>query len=131
MFNAEAWRQIFSVQSAAWTATAFIFLFTVRMWNGAPAMFAQWVAWRRARADEKAADWQRLREENQRIDARCQRLEAAEERCREELAGVKQRLASLEGWLAGQGQAHQEAAGVVALERLEHHKEKEKKDQQQ
>lgn len=118
MVDGSALAQIFSLQSAAWTATALLFLFLVRMWNGAPAMFAQWVAWRRARSEEKAADWTRLRDENKRLDDRCIRLEAAEERCRTELNGVKERLSSLEGYMAGQGRASQEAAGIVAIERL-------------
>lgn len=86
-------------------------LLVLRMWNGAPAMFAQWIAYRRAKAEEKAADWSRLRDH-------CTFLIEAEERCRVELNEVKGRLASLEGWMAGQGQARQEAAGVVALDRL-------------
>lgn len=122
MVDALALKQIFSLESAAWITVAIIFLLVVRMWNGAPAMFEQWIAWRRARAEHKAAEWGRLLNENKRIDERCIRLEAAEERCRSELLEVKERLASLEGYMAGQGKASQEAAGVVALERLSHSK---------
>lgn len=111
MVDALALRQIFSLESAAWIAVAIIFLFVVRMWNGAPAMFEQWIAYKRAKAEEKSADWARLRDH-------CSFLMKAEENCRSELNEVKGRLATLEGYMAGQGKASQEAAGVVALERL-------------
>lgn len=118
MVDALAVKDILSIEGAAWTGLAIFALFVVRMWNGAPAMFEQWIAWRRARAEHKAAEWGRLLNENKRIDERCIRLEAAEERCRSELIEVKERLASLEGYMAGQGRASQEAAGIVAIERL-------------
>jgi hypothetical protein len=109
----------FSLEGAAWTATAFIGLLVVRVWNGSPAMFAQWIAYRRAKAEERASDWTRLRNDNARLDERCQRLEIAEERCREELANVKARVCALEGYELGKGKARQDAAGIVAVERLE------------
>jgi hypothetical protein len=117
MADASVLRQLFSVESAAWTITALVSLFVLRMWNGAPAMFAQWIAYKRAKAEEKASDWSRLRDH-------CNFLIEAEERCRVELNEVKSRLASLEGWMAGQGQARQEAAGIVAAERLSKEKHK-------
>jgi len=122
--DGSALKQIFSIESAAWTITALVSLFILRMWNGAPAMFAQWIAYRKAKAEEKAASYTRLNAENERLDARCIRLEEAEERCRSELGGVKQRLATLEGYMAGQGKASQEAAGIVAIERLKQDKPK-------
>lgn len=113
-----ALKQIFSIQSAAWAVVALLFLFAVRMWNGAPAMLQQWIAWRQAKAAEKAADWNRLRDE-------ISRLSEAEKRCREDYAelhrqhmDVIERLKTLEGYHMGQGRASQEAAGVVALDRL-------------
>jgi hypothetical protein len=116
MADGNALDQIFSVPTAAWTSTALFGLFVWRMWNGAPAMFAQWIAYKRAKAEEKAADWSRLRDH-------CNFLMDAEERCRSELNEVKSRLATLEGYMAGQGAARQEAAGVVALDRLKDKKE--------
>lgn len=118
MVDGQALQQIFSLESAAWSAVGLLFLFVIRLWNGSPAMFAQWIAYRRARAEEKAADWLRLREE-------IGRLAEAEERCRKDFRAlhaehmrVLERIASLEGYMAGQGQARNEAAGVVAMERL-------------
>lgn len=110
MVDALALRQIFSLESAAWIFVAVVSLFVMRMWNGAPAMFAQWIAYKRAKAEEKAADWSRLRDH-------CAFLIEAEERCRTELGEVERRLAKLEGYAEGQGNARQEAAGIVALER--------------
>ena len=120
MVDALAIREIFSLESAAWIAVALLFLFVVRMWNGAPAMFEQWIAYKRAKAEEKSSDWSRLRDH-------CAFLMKAEETCRSELNEVKGRLATLEGYMAGQGKASQEAAGVIALERLAR-KEAPKKD---
>lgn len=118
MVDANALKQIFSLQSAAWTGVALLFLFVVRMWSGAPAMLEQWVALRRARAEERAADWVRLREE-------ITRLSKAEQQCREDYASlhtkhmeVVERLTVLESYHIGQGKAAQEAAGIVAIERL-------------
>lgn len=139
MVDEFALKQIFSLQSAAWTATALFGLFVIRLWNGAPAMFAQWVEWRRTVAEartaeagriaaEKAADWSRLRDE-------IVRLSDAERKCRadfddlhdkfiergqkhgEEIAGLRAEIAELRGFLTGQGRAAQEAAGIVAIER--------------
>lgn len=111
MVDALALKQIFSLESAAWIAVALLFLFVIRMWNGAPAMFEQWILYKRAKAEEKAADWSRLRDH-------CSFLMEAEERCRSELNEVKTRLATVEGYMAGTGRAAQEAAGIVAIERL-------------
>jgi Tfp pilus assembly protein PilN len=114
--------RFFTITGAAWTATGFIGLLVIRMWSGAPAVFAQWVAYRRAKAEERSADWTRLRDENARLDGRCQRLEIAEEKCRDELADVKQRLSALEGYELGKGKARQDAANIVAIERLQDEK---------
>lgn len=69
------------------------------------------------------AEWQKLNgaqsDEIQRLDERCQRLEAAEERCRADLSDALKRLSALEGYEHGQGKARQEAAQIVAIERLE------------
>lgn len=118
MIDEAALHSIFSVQSAAWTATALLAVFVVRMWNGSPAMFEQWIAYRTAKAAEKAADWNRLRDE-------IKRLSEAEKQCRGDYMllhaqhmEVLSRLTSLEGYMAGQGKASQEAAGIVAIERL-------------
>lgn len=53
------------------------------------------------------------------LEAKCDRLEASEERCRNELADAKGRIAELEGFNMGQGKARQEAAHIVAAERAE------------
>ena len=124
MLDRVAVGQMFSVEVAAWSATAILLLFVIRMWNGSPAMFAQWIEWRRLKAAEKASDWTRLRDE---ID----RLSEAEKACRADhaksvrdhadtvtkLADATHRIAALEGYYFGQGSARQEA--VVAIERLE------------
>lgn len=69
---------------------------------------------RRDTATEKANDWTRLREEVERLDARCQRLEESEEKCHRELAEALGRIAQVEGWQAGQGDVRQAAALAAA-----------------
>ncbi len=98
MVDTNALRQIFSIQSAAWTIVALFTLLMARAWNGAPAMLEQWIAYRRAKAEEKAADWNRLRDE-------IARLSEAEKQCRSDYKDlhsqhmdVVERLKALE-WL--------------------------------
>jgi hypothetical protein len=81
-------------------------------------MFAQWIAYKQAKAAEKAAHWNRLQTE-------ITRLSEAERQCRQdfdklhdEFVEMKSTLSELRGYQAGYGRAHQEAAAIVASERL-------------
>jgi len=92
-----ALRHFFNVQTLLGIQTAAIILFILRMWNGSPAMFAQWIAYRRARAEEKSADWERIRYER---DAASEALKIAREEIdmlRDKLAERDQRIAMLIG----------------------------------
>lgn len=118
MVDALALKQIFSLESAAWIAVALLFLFVVRMWSGAPAMLEQYILYKQTKAAEKVSDWNRLRDE-------IRRLSESELQCRRDFQqlhrdylDLRSELADLRGYLAGQGRASQEAAGVVALERM-------------
>jgi len=109
--------QLLSVAGAAWTATLIFALLAARVWSSLPHLLDKWLAFRTARAAEKAADWTRLRDE-------LIRLSEAESRCRRELADVThelaevtQRLAILEGYNIGRGQADQLAQMIVSSER--------------
>jgi hypothetical protein len=120
MVDGAAVNQILSVRGALWTLVLIVSMFIIRMWNGSPAMFQQWIEYRKARAAEKSADWDRLR-------AEIIRLSEAERQCREDydklfeqLMELRKQLSHLEGYMAGQGKAAQEAAGIVAIERLTH-----------
>lgn len=131
MADAEALRQIFSVPTAAWTGVALLALFIWRMWNGSPAMFQQWIEYRKAKAAEKAADWKRLRDEISRgderyarLEGRADKLEEAEQQCREDLASAKERIATLEGLNMGRGMARQEAAIIESAKRITDEKDK-------
>lgn len=57
-------------------------------------------------------------EQYERIALRCTKLEEAEERCRHELSDAVRRIAELEGYNDGKGKARQDAAGIIAAERL-------------
>lgn len=52
-----------------------------------------------------------------RLDKRIQFLEAAEEECRAELASAKGRIAELEGYNIGRGEAKQDAQRMLSAER--------------
>lgn len=52
-----------------------------------------------------------------RLERRVKVLEDENEECHKSLANAERRLAALEGYNDGQGQARQEAAGIVAVER--------------
>jgi hypothetical protein len=77
-------------------------------------MFAQWVEYKKERQREKQAAWDRLQDENKRLDARCQSLEErvtdreiAERDCQERLANAEYRLSMLDGYQIGRGEAAQ------------------------
>lgn len=52
------------------------------------------------------------------LERRVAALESAEQRCQERLTKALNELGELRGYMTGQGKAAQEAAGVVALDRL-------------
>lgn len=54
----------------------------------------------------------------ERMDARMRRLEESEEECQRQLLDALRRIAELEGYNLGKGQAAQEAAMIVAAERV-------------
>lgn len=90
-----------------------------------PVWLERWLAFLQARQAAKEQDWNRLRDEVNRLDTRIKDLEsqkvdqeAENERCRRDLAAAVKRIAELEGYMLGQGQARQEAANIVAVERI-------------
>lgn len=91
-----------------WIVALALFVMLARAW---PAIMERVNEARRDRATIAANDYGRM-------DARLQRLEAAEEECRKELNEALRRLAEVEGYMTGQGHARQEAANIVAIERL-------------
>jgi hypothetical protein len=92
-----------------------------------PAFMGRWNERLRDLSRAKAGDWARLRQEIKRLDARCALIEGREEKCQQELAGALGRIAALEGYNDGRGKAAQDAAGIVAVERLQDAAERESK----
>lgn len=82
-----------------------------------PAFMARWNERLRDKAAEKASDWTRLRGEIDRHTEEIKQLKAENLECH-------RRLAALEGYNDGRGKAAQDAAGIVALERLQQRGEK-------
>lgn len=122
MADGNIW-QIVTAVGAAGTASVFGLL-AIRVWSGIPKFMEQWLALRQAKALEKAADWSRRGDllkdqgdEIKRLGERCKRLEAAEEKCRNDLADAKERIATLEGYNIGEGKALNEAQRILSAER--------------
>lgn len=76
-----------------------------------PALVSAFNERRRDRASIEGDQYRRM-------DERLQRVEASEEECRNDLIDAVGRIAELEGYMMGQGQSRQEAATIVAAERL-------------
>lgn len=73
---------------------------------------------RKAIAAEKEADWTRIRAEVTRYVDRLAAVERHDEECQRQLNEALRRLAEVEGYMMGQGKARQDAATIVATERL-------------
>jgi hypothetical protein len=129
MVDLNALSAILSARNGVWTLVVLFFIGLWRGYSGLPAVMAQWIARRQAIAAEKDAEWKRLRDEverySQQRDEADQRftqfrdeqlLENAE--CRRQLHEALGRLAQVEGFMMGQGKARQDAAAIVAVERL-------------
>lgn len=121
--DAAALREIFNLTTGVWTIAAVLMLMACRLWNGLPAVMAQWIAWRRQRQEEKdaqeqarlrarAADWDRLRGIVARLDERVAFLE------RERTLWMDRAIRA-EAIIQGQGEVRQAAANASAEVRLD------------
>ncbi len=90
-----------------WAGLVIYFVRTTKDW---PGIMARWNERRRDRATIENEQYERLA-------ARLSVVEAAEEKCRHELADKERRLAKLEGYADGRGEARQDAAVITAYER--------------
>lgn len=104
----------FLIGAPLWVA---VLIYGIRSFKDWPGIMARWNERRRDAAQIEARQYARLDSRSQRLEERCDRLEASEEECRRELAAAKGRIAELEGYNQGRGKADQEAAGIVAVER--------------
>lgn len=84
--------------------------YLVRSAKDWPGIMARWNERRRDRATIADEQFRLLAD-------RCSSLEKAEEQCRHDLADKERRLARLEGYAEGRGEAHQEAQMIVSTER--------------
>jgi len=109
--------QLLSATSAAWVAVLILALFVVRLWSGAPAVLDKWLAWRAAKAAERAAYWDRLLAEIRRLDERCDHLQREVDACREREGEWMRRAISAEAFQLGEGEALQKAQRIVSRER--------------
>jgi hypothetical protein len=109
MFSDDLLGKIFNVATAAWTA---VLMLAVRLFHTWPNIQARQNERKRDAAAEKAGDWDRLRDENKRLHTMLAKCEAE----RIEWMG---RAVTSESVLQGLGYARQQAAQIIAVERLE------------
>lgn len=135
MVDESALARLFSLEAGVWSIAAILMLGVWRMWNGLPAVMAQWVAWRQTKltaqlAREKAIneakdqDWARLRDEVgrlvgrvQSLEGKCDTLESEVDACRQREGEWMRRAIEAEAALMGRGRADQEAQRIVSAER--------------
>lgn len=91
-----------------WLAAVTFMVRTVRIW---PGIMEQWNTRQRDKENAKSGLMDRY-------ETRLSSLELKEEDCQRKLTDALRRLAQVEGFMMGQGKARQEAANIVAVERL-------------
>ena len=113
MVNLNALDSIFSIRNGVWSL---VVLVIATIWRGWPAFLGSWVARRKALAEEKAADWVRLRDEVKRYLERLTEVEGRHAQCEADLRAEREArinaIAALNDALAG------ERAERMRLERL-------------
>jgi hypothetical protein len=85
--------------------------------QGLPAIMLAFVERRRVTAAEKAADWDRLRDEVKRQGDEIREVRANEQDCQRKLNDALRRLATIEGFQVGRGEGHNEAQVILSAER--------------
>lgn len=104
----EAFSKIFSVATAAWTGVCMLAVALFRAW---PLIMARLNERHRDTVAEKAGDWTRLRDENQRLHsqlAECEKIRVE----------WMNRAITAEATLQGYGDAIQRAQTMLSAERL-------------
>ena len=103
-----AFNRIFSAATGVWTL---VLMAAVALFKAWPHILGRINERYRDRIAEEAGDWTRLREENK-------RLHAMLSECERERIEFMRRAVTAEAILEGRGRARQEAAIIVATERL-------------
>lgn len=118
MDDVTLWR--FAYGLPIWTTCLVLIVRTVRDW---PGIMQRWNERKRdiatATETEKENDWSRLRHEIERLDKRCDHLQAEVDACREREGEWMGRAIQAEAALMGRGRADQEAARMMAEERAD------------
>lgn len=92
-------------------------IYGIRSWKGAPPLILAFVEWRKTTLAAREADWRRLRDEVQRQGDELREIRINEKDCQHKLINALGRIATLEGYNDGRGEAHQEAQRIVSAER--------------
>jgi superfamily II RNA helicase len=123
--DVNALAQILSIRNGVWAAAALIALGVFRLWHALPAIMERLNERRRDTAAERAADWTRLRDRLETVEAKhekCERdLMAEREQRHKDVSGLRDEIAveraermKLQAILDGQGQVRQAAAAAQA-----------------
>lgn len=126
MVDVSAIDQILSYRLAAFLVVVINGLVAFRLWVILPALFQHWLAKRRAVAEEKAADWGRLRDEVKRLSERlkeeedeCVDLRRALRECESSGAEWMRRAIKSEAFQQGRAEVRQAAAHAAAEQRAD------------
>ncbi len=109
------WDRIFSVATAAWTA---VVMLAVRLFHTWPLYMDRLNERKRDAASEKAGDWDRIRADRNYWHDKAQEYQQQLTEERAEKIKYMARAVTAEAHLEGRGRARQEAAAIVAIERL-------------
>ena len=107
--------KIFSAATGVWTLVCMAAVALFKAW---PGIMERINERQRDAEAEKAGDWARLRDEIKRLDARCDHLQGEVDDCRKREGEWMSRAIAAEAFQMGQGDALQDAARIVAIERL-------------
>lgn len=116
---------ILSTRNGVWTLVVMAFVIAWRGWPHIPAIMGAWAARRKAIADERTADWTRIRDRLEAVEVRHEKCEhdlhaEREQRIgdisdlRDQLAGEKAERMRLERLLFAEGEIRQAKAQVQA-----------------
>lgn len=107
--------KVFSAAAGTW---AIFLAVVVAIFKGWPAIMGRLNERRRDAAAEEAGDWARIRAERDQARAERDRIHALWIKCEEEKMAALSRAVTAEAALQGIGRAREEAAAIVAVERL-------------
>lgn len=117
MIDNRALVELFSLEAGVWSIAGIMFVSVWRMWNSLPHVMGRYIEWKKAKAEEKGADWKRLRGEVNELWDECRSLREGLHACEAREVDWMHRAIAAEAKLLGRGEAMQDAQRIVSIER--------------